>query len=149
MSAKPKPKPRSLPTHLMPDSGSRLATYPLLRAVYMDETDRARAILAADPQQVNLQDPFAGLTALHIAIFRQNLDTVRLLAGHPECNTTIRDNFGRTASDMLAYTSSRVIFDLVTRRAAPEIERSWLEEAFDLGRATRRIVPIRRDDPSP
>lgn len=145
MSAQPKPKPkRKIPrVHLEPQDGTQLATQALLRAVYMDDFERASAILAADPDQLNRQDPYAGLTPLHIAIFRQNADMVRLLAQHPACKGTIADNFGRTAADMLHYTSDRAIFDIVLRLASPDVDRSWQDEAFDRGRATGGVVQLR------
>lgn len=115
MSALPKPKLKSTPFHLDPDSGVQLATYPLIRAVYNDRLDQARDILKASPEQINSQEPFAGLTALHIAIFRQNEEMVALLANHPSCDFTIKDNFQRTAADMLIYTQSTEIFNLVER----------------------------------
>lgn len=128
MSAQPKPKPKRTPFHLEPDSGAQLATYSLIRAVYNDRITQARDILKANPEQINLQEPFAGLTALHIAIFRQNEEIVTLLAEHPRCDITLKDNFQRTAADMLVYTDKPAIFDIVMRRAYPELERVWSNE---------------------
>jgi ankyrin repeat protein len=115
MSAQPKPQTASRPFHLGADGGEGLATYPLIRAVYIDRVDEARAILKADPKQINSLDPFAGLTPLHIAIFRQSEEMVGLLSAHPQCNFSLKDNFGRTASDMLIYTKNQAIFDLTIR----------------------------------
>lgn len=125
MSAKPKPKPKRTPFHLEPDSGAQLATYSLIRAVYNDRFEQARDILKANPEQINLQEPFAGLTALHIAIFRQNEEMVALLANHPRCDLTLKDNFRRTAADMLVYTAKTAIFDVVMWRTFPEQELTW------------------------
>lgn len=145
MSATPKPKPElKIPRlHFEPQDGSRLATLALLRAVYMDELEHARDILSADPDQLNRRDPFAGVTPLHIAIFRQNEKMVRLLTQHPQCRVSIKDNFGRTAADMLTYTSDPTIFDIVLRLTSPEVDRSWQDEAYDQGRSSGDIVTIR------
>jgi len=120
MSALPKPKPRRTPFHLEPDSGAQLATYSLIRAVYNDRFEQARDILKANPEQINLQESFAGLTALHVAIFRQNEEIVKLLANHPRCDIALKDNFQRTAADMLVYTAKSAIFDAVMRRSYDE-----------------------------
>lgn len=137
---------KKAPLHLEPDSGAGLATYSLIRAVYMDKIDEARAILKANPDQLNSQEPFAGLTALHIAVFRQNERMVALLSDHPECDITLQDNFQRTAPDMLVYTANHAIFDTVMRRAYHDQERAWINEAFEDGRASGKIVPLRPDD---
>lgn len=142
MSALPKPKPKHTPFHLEPGSGVQLATYSLIRAVYNDRLDQARDILAASPEQINLQEPFAGLTALHIAIFRQNEEIVTLLANHPRCDLTLKDNFQRTAADMLVYTANSTIFGTVMRCAYPKQERIWSNDAYDEGKAAMRVVPL-------
>ena len=116
MSAQPKPKPKRTLFHLEPDSGAQLATYSLIRAVYNDRFDQARDILKANPEQINLQEPFAGLTALHIAIFRQNEESVKLLANHPRCDVALRDNFQRTVADILLYTAKPAIFEVIMDR---------------------------------
>lgn len=113
MSALPQPKLRQTPLHLEPDDGHELARYPLIRAVYMDRLDQARAILAADPEQINVQQPFAGLTPLHIAIFRQNNEMVRLLTEHSRIEFSRTDNFGRMPTDMLKYVSDASVFETV------------------------------------
>ena len=142
MSVAPKPKPTPRPAHLEPQDGSRLATHALLRAAYMDDLDEARAILAADPEQLNRQAPYAGLTALHIAIFRQNTGMVRLLAGHPGSKVSIEDNFGRTAASMLTYTSNHEIFDIILQAASPEVDRAWRDSVFDDGRAAGKVISL-------
>lgn len=131
MSALPKLKPKRTPFHLEPDGGAQLATYSLIRAVYNDRFDQARDILKANPEQINLQEPFAGLTALHIAIFRQNEDIVKLLADHPRCDITLKDNFQRTAADMLVYTANTAVFDTVMYRAHLEQEGDWNDILLD------------------
>lgn len=146
MSGQPKPKPKLTPFHLEPDSGQGLAAYALIRAVYMDRLDEARAILEADPGQINTQDPFAGLTPLHIAIFRQNAEMVKLLAEHPRCDLRIGDNFQRTAADMLIYTADKAIFETIMRRADPEQERAWADEVSERRIASGNVVPLRPDD---
>lgn len=143
MSAHPKPKPKRTPFHLEPDSGAQLATYSLIRAVYNDRFEQARDILKANPEQINLQEPFAGLTALHIAIFRQNEDIVTLLAEHPRCDIAIKDNFQRTAADMLVYTANQAVFDTVMCRAYTDQERAWLEEASGESVVSRVVLPLR------
>jgi len=143
MSALPKPKPKRTPFHLEPDDGVQLATYSLIRAVYNDRIEQARDILGASPEQINLQEPFAGLTALHIAIFRQNVDIVKLLAEHPRCDLTLKDNFQRSAIDMLIYTANRAIFDTLMRRAYPEQERALESGDFRQKTAAGTVVQMR------
>ena len=142
MSALPKPKPKRTPFHLEPGSGAQLATYSLIRAVYNDRLDQARDILKASPEQINNQEPFAGLTALHIAIFRQNEEMVVLLANHPRCDLTLKDNFQRTAADMLVYTAKQTIFDIVVRYAHPQQERAWNYGGSYESGPSGTVVPI-------
>lgn len=137
-SAKPQPK-RGKPYHQKPLGGERLATYSLIRAVYFDDLKLAREILAADPDQVNRPDPYAGLTPLHIAIFRQNMKTMKLLCDHPNCNPHQKDNFDRTAVDMLVYTTDEGAFDLVMRRAYPDFRRNP-------GGETAKIIQLKPRD---
>ena len=65
------------------DDGLNTSTYPLLHAVFHERVEKAERVIAADPNQLNSQDPFAGLTPLHIAIFRENRYFVNLIAKHP------------------------------------------------------------------
>jgi hypothetical protein len=133
MSASPKPslKPRldskRSSNRFNPLGGAKLSTYSLLRAVYMDKAKEAEAILKADAGQINLGDPFAGVTPLHVAIFRQNENVVKLLVEHPRCDVWQKDNFGRTPIDMLVYNSNRTIFEMVMKRAYPGEDRVWAD----------------------
>lgn len=120
----------------------QLATYSLIRAVYNDRFDQARDILKANPEQINLQEPFAGLTALHIAIFRHNEEIVKLLAEHPRCDIGLKDNFQRTALDMMVYTTNQAIFDTVMQRAYTEQERAWAGETFKHGATPENIISL-------
>jgi len=141
---KPKPKPKRTPFNLEPGSGVQLATYSLIRAVYNNRLEQARDILAASPEQINLQEPFAGLTALHIAIFRQNEDMVALLANHPRCDLTLKDNFQRTAAGMLIYTAKPAIFDVVMRRSYPEQEREWTSLIIGDGLGSVSVISLQQ-----
>jgi DNA phosphorothioation-associated putative methyltransferase len=81
------------------DSGVDRKAYALILAAYNDNTETAEKIIATDPDQINSQDPYARLTALHIAIFRQNERLVALLAGHPQTDLRLKDGFGRRPVD--------------------------------------------------
>ncbi|WP_025031645.1 ankyrin repeat domain-containing protein [Nitratireductor aquibiodomus] len=144
MSLQPKRKVagQRLFARFQPMDGHRRASYSLLRAIYMDNIELAATILEADPRQLNRGDPYAGLTPLHIAIFRQSEDAVSLLLGFPDCDLWQADSFGRTPVDMLAYSASAAIFELVMRRAYPDQERAWDSEALDLGWASGRVVSL-------
>ena len=125
MSLQPKPKNTvraSAFARFDPEGGGKLSAYSLLRAVYMDKVKEADAILKANPEQINMGDPYASLTPLHVAIFRQNVEAVALLVNHPRCDVWQKDNFGRAPVDMLVYTANREIFDLVMERAYPKDE---------------------------
>ncbi|GAA4170833.1 ankyrin repeat domain-containing protein [Shinella granuli] len=119
MSLQPKPKNTvraNAFARFDPEGGGKLSAYSLLRAIYMDKVTEAEAILKANPEQINMGDPYASLTPLHVAIFRQNVEAVALLVNHPRCDVWQKDNFGRAPVDMLVYTADREIFDIVMRR---------------------------------
>lgn len=96
--------------------GARTQPLSLLQAVYFDRTERAKAIIEADPEQINQQDPFTGLSPLHVAIFRQNAEIVRALICHPRTDPSLADGFGRRAIDMCVYTRSEEMFLIVVGR---------------------------------
>ena len=116
MSTAPKLK-RSTAHAIFSNRGSRPARLPLLQAVYFDQTQTALSIIESDPAQINQQDPFAGLTPLHVAIFRQNTEVVRQIARHPVTNIGLKDRFGRSAADMCVYTKNEAITAAVFERA--------------------------------
>ncbi len=115
MIAAPKPKTPARRS-LFPTTGSRHKRLPLLEAVYYNRTEQALAIIEADPAQINLQDPFAGLSPLHVAVFRQNLQIVVALTRHPITDIGLADRFGRKAIDMCLYTLNDDIFQAVAAR---------------------------------
>jgi len=125
------------------DRGSQTKKYSLISAVYSDKTQRAEKIIAADPDQINLTDPHSGLTALHIAIFRQNEILVTLLARHPQADKNIRDNFNRRAVEMLDYTTNQRIFETVIDASFPEEMRDLEDEKYEQGKADGSIVPFK------
>lgn len=129
------------------DRGSDLKRYQLLLAVYYDRLEQAQAILETDPDQLNLQDPYGGLTALHIAIFRQNPKMVRLLLGRREIDAQLADNFNRRAVDMLDYTVNQEIFEAVIEATYPDEMRGLEEEMFEEGVTDRTIVPLKPKGP--
>lgn len=102
------------------DSGTDKKKLSLLRMAYFNATEKAKDIIKTDPDQINYQDPHAGLTTLHIAIFRQNVELVEILANHPRTKMELKDNFGRRSVDMLDYTINQKIFDAVMKAAYPE-----------------------------
>lgn len=128
------------------DRGSDAKNYPLLMAVYYDDYAKAKAVLEADPGQLNLQDPYAGLTALHIGIFRQNLQIVQLLLAQPGIQVMVRDAFRRRPVDMLDYTVNQEIFEAVMEATYPE-EMTSLVDENDL-RAQARILPLKPKGPN-
>lgn len=101
---------------LFSDRGAKTKPLSLLEAVYFDRTERAKAIIEADPEQVRQQDTFAGLTPLHVAIFRQNVEVVRALVAHPRTDLSLVDGFNRRPIDMCVYTRNEEIFGLVVKR---------------------------------
>jgi len=129
------------------ERGSDLKAFSLLLAVYNDQFEEAKAILKADPAQLNRQDPYACLTALHITIFRQNPKTVRLLLGQDGIDVTIKDGFQRQPVDMLDYTVNQEIFDMVMDATYPDEIRALENEAYDEGRADNSVVPLKPKGP--
>ncbi len=129
------------------DSGSKLKKYPLIRAVYDDSTEKALKIIKIDPDQINLTDPFAGLTALHVAIFRQNETLVTSLAKHPISDLSIKDNFNRRSVDMLDYTTNQIIFEAVIDATYPEDMLELENLAYEQGKAENVITPFKPKDP--
>lgn len=115
--------------------GAKTAPLSLLEAVYFDRTERAKAIIEADPGQINQQDPFAGLTPLHVAVFRQNVEIVRMLVAHPRSDLSLADSFNRRAIDMCAYTGNEEIFRLVAQRTFPAL-------LLALNQNRGRVAPI-------
>ena len=105
------PKPAPTPT-----KGPQTAKQSLFRAVYNDETERARQIIETDPEQINFQDPYAGLTPLHVAVFRQNVAIATLIARHPVTDISARDQFGRRPIEMCIYTLNEEIHEAVFSR---------------------------------
>lgn len=129
------------------DRGADIKTFSLLLAVYNDQFEAAKSILRADPAQLNSQDPYAGLTALHIAIFRQNPKTVRLLLDQNGIDVTIKDGFQRRPVNMLDYTVNQEIFGMVMDATYPEEMRALDDEAYDQGRADNSVVPLKPKGP--
>ena len=145
MSAKPeKAKERLL--GYFEDSGVDYKRYSLIRATYYEDNRRAQNLVETDPQQINRQDPYAGLTPLHIAVFRQNRFLVQVIGNHPETDFHIRDNFNRKAVDMLDYTSDQVIFELIMDKTYPDQMRSLEDEAYENALKSGQITPFRPKD---
>lgn len=129
------------------DRGSDLKQYSLLLAAYHDEYDKAAAILKSDSDQLNVQDPYAGLTALHIAIFRQNPKIVNLLLEQDGIDVKIKDGFQRRPVDMLDYTVNQEIFEMVMDATYPDEMRALEDEGYDEGRADSSVVPLKPKGP--
>ena len=98
--------------------------YKLIRATYFDRTETALELIENDPEQINRRDPYSGLTALHIAVFRQNEDIVRAIIDHPDHDISIKDKFGRRACEMLMYNRNSEIFTMVFNDTNPEY-KDW------------------------
>jgi ankyrin repeat protein len=129
------------------DRGEDLKSFSLLLAVYNDQFEAATAILKADPAQLNSQDPYAGLTALHIAIFRQNPKIVSLLLEQDGIDVKIKDGFQRRPVDMLDYTINQEIFEMVMDATYPDEMRALDDEAYDAGRTDNSVVPLKPKGP--
>jgi len=99
--------------------------YRLVMAVYHDRTEEALELIENEPEQINRQDPYSGLTPLNIAVFRQNQYIVRALIDHPITDIHLKDNFGRTAYNMLDYNANPKIFFKVFNAFKPEDEEEW------------------------
>jgi len=136
MSARPK-KQQAYRASLFSDSGDQTKKLSLFNAVFYDRTSEAQEIIKAAPDQINLQESFAALTSLHLAIFRQNVHIVRDICQHPVTQINLEDRFGRRAIDMCVYTINAEIFTLVSNRSFQKAIM-MLEEGDDGG-----VVPFR------
>ena len=92
----------------------------LFSAVYYDRTETALELIKTNPEQINVKDPYAGLTPIHIAIYRQNKKVVKALTEYPELDMQVKDVFDRLPVDMLDYTSNQEIFKMVMDAHSPE-----------------------------
>lgn len=146
MTLQPKKKMKK-PLAYFQKSGLSRSHYALILAAYEDQTETALKLIADDPEQINRQDPYAGLTALHIAIFRQNEDLVKALTRHPQTSAQLKDVFGRRAVDMLNYTINQAIFEAVITATYPEEMRALEDEAYEHGRRQGTVVPLRPKEP--
>ena len=146
MTIKPKPIVKRKLSYFE-DQGSGLKKYPLLRAVYFDDTEKATRILVDNPDQLNLPDPFGGLTATHIAVFRENETLVELFTKHPQYRPHIKDNFDRKAVDMLDYTVNQQIFEMIIDATYPDEMRALEDEAFEEGMVGGDVVPFKPREP--
>lgn len=104
----------------LPEAGLKF-----LQAAHQGNIGFAAACLERHPDSINAQDPQSGVTALHIAILRQDVPLVELLTAQPSCDAWLRDRFNRSAADMLVYTSNRTIFEAVIAKAYPDQEAMW------------------------
>ncbi len=147
MSIKPKPIMKRKLAYFE-DRGSDLNKYPLILAVYYDQYDKAVQILKVDPDQLNKQDPYGGLTAFHIAIFRQNPKMIRMLLNQRGIDVTITDNFHRRAVDMLDYTINQEIFEMVMEATYPEEMRELEDEAYEKARQDETVIPLKPKGPN-
>lgn len=129
--------------------GADPKVYGLLRAAYNDETKKAITIVQTDPQQLNMRDPYAGLTPLHIAIFRSNFEIVGAIVQHPNTDLSVKDNFGRVSTDMLDYVTDQRLFELIMDVCFPDEMRALTDENFEQGMADGSIVPFRPRDRDP
>ncbi|MDZ7840702.1 MAG: ankyrin repeat domain-containing protein [Gammaproteobacteria bacterium] len=80
-----------------PNRGDVYSWTPLMRAVYEQRPRMVRLLVENDPTDVNRAGE-NGVTALHLAVAREDADTVRLLLSR-DADPTIMDNSGRTALD--------------------------------------------------
>jgi len=144
MSVEPKPKQQlqNLLGHFE-RSGDNTLTHQLIKAVYNENVDLAQKIVKADPDQINTQDPFAGLTPLHIAIFWGNRSLVSLIANHPVTDFNLKDNFERRVVDMLDYTIDQYIFKLIMDRTYPDLMRAVESEEYEKGMSSGVIKPLK------
>jgi len=125
------------------DSEDNKNTHRLIRAVFNELVQESKIIIDESPEQLNTQDPFAGLTPLHIAIFKQNISLIRMIANHQTTNFKLKDNFGRIAADMLEYTADQEIFELVMDRTYPDLMNALESEEYEAGLSSGSIKPFK------
>lgn len=126
------------------DSGIDRKLYRLLLAAYNDETDKGLAVIEEDPDQINRQDPHSGLTALHIAIYRQNVELVTALAQHPKSDVQLKDTFGRRPVDILDYTQNQKIFESIMDATYPDsMQELEAIRREDEGNSKPSVVPFK------
>lgn len=111
------------------DSGTDKKKYSLISAAYHERTETAKELIKSDPDQIIRQDPHSGLTALHIAVFRQNIELVEILAKHPRTDLSLKDVFGRRVVDILEYTTNQELFTLVMDATYPDLMRDLEADA--------------------
>lgn len=138
---------RKMPNKLgyFDDSGTDTKKLELISAAYYDRTEIALKLIDIDPDQINRQDPHSGLTAAHIAIFRQNKVLVTKLVEHPQTNWQLKDAFNRRPVDMLDYTVDEEIFQAVTRATYPDSIRELesMGEFSDEPQTDNSVVPFK------
>ncbi|MEM8541605.1 MAG: ankyrin repeat domain-containing protein, partial [Pseudomonadota bacterium] len=125
------------------DSGTDKKKYALILAAYYDRTETAKKLIQSDPDQINRQDPHSGLTALHIAVFRQNIELVEILTKHPRTDLSLKDVFGRRIVDMLEYTTNQELFTLVIDATYPDLMRDLESDDAD----ENNVVTLRPPEP--
>jgi ankyrin repeat protein len=125
------------------DSGTDKKKYSLISAAYYDRTDTAKELIKSDPDQIYAQDPHSGLTALHIAVFRQNVELIEILSKHPRSDLSLKDAFGRRVVDMLEYTTNQQINDLIMEATYPDLMRDL--KADD--ESENNVVTLRPPEP--
>ncbi len=121
----------------------------LFAAVYYDRTESALELIKTNPEQINEKDPFAGMTAIHIAIYRQNKAIVRALTEHPKLDMQVKDTFDRLPVDMLDYTQNQEIFIMVMDAhnpdSAAELEQIHQQYLEEFGEDSEEDHPVQKN----
>lgn len=121
----------------------------LLTEIYADNTRDALSLIEKDPDQIAIPHSGTGLTPLHVAVFRENLTIVKELLKNSRADVFLKDEFGRSALDMLSYTTNETIHQVMLEAAYPDASRRLEDEVYDEARAAGDVRPLRPKNPSP
>jgi len=128
------------------DRGRDLKAYSLIMAVYYENLQLTQSILKSEPDQINSQEPYADMSPIHVAIFRQNLEIVETLLKVPNIKLHQKDNFGREPIDMLDYTINQAIFESVLAATYPNEMNDLVVQISEETESDLKIIPFRTKD---
>ena len=90
----------------------------IIRGAYTNNVEEVASALAASPEAIGQLDPETGGTALHVAIYRGNVDIVRFILEHANPDLSARDRLGRDAVHIAVESGHPVIGTMILSRAA-------------------------------
>lgn len=103
----------------MDTDGSGSGETSLFRAIEAGDTTLAIRLIESGTCDLNERDRSIGLTPLHLAVYQSNLAVVQALVGKPQTNYSVKDNYGRSAVDMLEYCRDREVTRVLLEAAYP------------------------------